>query len=357
MKLLDKYILKKFLSAFFFVVLIIVSIIVVIDITEKTEKFIKANLNFVEILGFYLDYIPWIANTIAPITIFIAAVFVTSKMASHTEIVAMLSSGVSFPRFLLPYIIGAIIIGAASFYLIGWVIPLGTKSMVEFEMEHLKSKFYFTDVDNHFQENPELYAYVQRYNNTSNTGYRFTLERFDSTVLKEKLTAKNIKWNPETEKWSLTNWQVRVVAEEGERILKGQALDTALRLHPKDFESDYREYDALTIPQLNERINELKSRGLEGYEVFEVEKYKRITYPFTAIILTIMGVIVSSRKSRGGTGFQIALGFTLSFVFILFFIMAKSIAEGGSMHPLLAMWLPNITFSFVAMAMYKFIPR
>ena len=281
----------------------------------------------------------------------------TSKLASHTEVVAILSSGVSFPRFLRPYLIGAILIGAGSFYLIGWVIPKSTKSMVEFEMEHLKSKFYYTQVDNHFQEDPYLYAYVQRYNNTSNIGYKFTLEKFDSTEMKEKMTAKNIKWNPETSKWSLTDWQIRIVHDDGEKVLKGHAMDTTLRLHPKDFESDYREYDALTIPQLDERINELKSRGLEGYEVFEVEKYKRITYPFTAIILTIMGVIVSSRKSRGGTGFQIALGFTLSFVFILFFIMAKSIAEGGSMHPLLAMWLPNVTFTFVAIGLYKFIPR
>lgn len=357
MKIIDKYILKKFLSAFVFIMMLLVLIIVVIDITEKIEKFNKAELNFSQIAGFYMDYIPWLANTITPITVFIATVFVTAKMASHSEIIAILSNGMSFKRLLYPYMLGAFLIAGITFYFTGWVIPQANKSRVDFEIAHLKGKFYFSERDNHFQEEPGVFSYLKTFTNNTNTGYNFTLEKFDENRLVEKLSASNIKWNEETEAWTLNNWQRRVIKEEGETIQKGSRIDTVLRMHPKDFTSDFRLNEALTIPELDSKINDLQSRGLDGYQTYQIEKYIRITYPFTIIILTFIGVIVSARKTRGGTGFQIGLGFVISFVFIIFFIMSKSMAEGGSMSPKLAVWLPNITFSLVGLILYKTVPR
>ena len=357
MKIIDRYILKKFLSAFFFIMLLLVLIIVVIDITEKIDKFNEAELSILQIAGFYMDYIPWLANTIAPITVFIAVVFVTAKMASHTEIIAILSNGMSFSRLLWPYMLGALLIAVITFYFTGWVIPDANKSRVEFEIKYLKNQFYYSERDNHFQEKPGVFTYVKSFTNSSNTGYNFTLEQFEDNKLIEKLSAANIKWNEESKQWSLNNWQRRIIKEDGELVYSGSKMDTTLRIHPEDFSSDYRLNEALTIPELDRKINELQFRGLDGYQIFQIEKYIRITYPFTVIILTFIGVIVSARKARGGTGFQLALGFVIAFVFIIFWIMSKSMAEGGSMNPKLAVWLPNITFTFVGVVLYKTVPR
>jgi lipopolysaccharide export system permease protein len=357
MKIIDKYILKKLLSAFFFIMLLLVLIIVVIDITEKIESFNKADLSFFQIAGFYLDYIPWLANTITPITIFIATVFVTAKMASHSEIIAILSNGMSFRRLMLPYMLGAFLIAIVTFYFTGWVIPESNKSRVDFEIKYLKSKFYFSERDNHFQERPGVFTYVKSFTNSTNTGYNFTLERFDENRLVEKLSASNIKWNEEQEQWTLNSWQRRIINDDGEIVQSGSKIDTVLRMHPDDFSSDFRLNEALTIPELDSKIRELQLRGLDGFEIYQIEKYIRITYPFTIIILTFIGVIVSARKSRGGTGFQLALGFVIAFVFIIFWVMSKSMAEGGSMNPILAVWLPNISFSLIGLLLYKTVPR
>ncbi|ELR70519.1 membrane protein, putative [Fulvivirga imtechensis AK7] len=358
MKIIDKYILKKFLGSFIFTVLIIVSIILVIDITEKTEKFAKAELSTAEVIGYYMDFVPWIANFITPLTVFIATVFVTARMAGHTEIIAILSSGVSFRRMLLPYFIGSMLIAITSFYLTGWVIPDSNKSRVAFEIEYLKSKYYFDKTNYHIQVAPNTYLYMRSYNNQSDMGYDFTLERVEGTRLLEKLSASRIKWDEEKQKWSLTNWKWHSIAGDVERIDEGKEMDTTLAIHPSEFDNDYRSYDAMTINELDEQIAKLRLRGASNVEVFEVEKYVRFTSPFAVLILTFMGVIVSARKTRGGAGFQIALGFLLSFIYILLFIMTKTIAEaGGGIDPAISVWFPNILFGGISLIMYKYVPR
>lgn len=365
MKILDKYILKKILSTFIFVVLILVAIIVVIDITEKMDKFSKYDLNAGAILGYYLDFIPWIAGLLTPITVFIAIVYVTSRMAGHTEIIAILSSGVSFRRFLLPYLIGSTLIAVASFALNGWVIPRSNRERLAFELQYFQNKYYFDKRNVHLQIQPGVYMFMQNYNNQSNTGYQFSLERFDNNELVEKMTASNIQWDSTKLKWTLKFWKRNHVRElftanrelSGPIEEQGESLDTALAITPKDFENDERKYDGMTINELNAHIAKLKFRGSSGVEVYEVEKYIRFAAPFTIYVLVFMGVIVSARKSRGGTGFQTALGFFLSFIFILFFTMTRTFAEAGSLSPLIAAWLPNSVFALIAAAMYKYVPR
>jgi lipopolysaccharide export system permease protein len=357
MKIIDRYILKRFLGAFVFVVLILVLIIVVIDLTEKIEKFGRANLSAMEVIGYYLDFIPFIANLITPITVFIATVFVTAKMAGHTEIIAILSNGMSFRRFLLPYFIGSLLIASLSFVLTGWVIPNSNKSRLAFEIQHLKTKYFFDQRNIHMQVAPNVYLYMQSYYNTSDTGIEFTMERIEGTELKEKLSARRIKWNPENEKWTMVDWRRREIDGMIERITEGREMDTTLIIHPSEFDNDYREFDGMTINELNEHIERLRMRGSSNVEVYEVEKYIRFTSPFAVLILTFMGVIVSARKARGGAGFQIALGFLLSFIYIITFIMTRSIAVAGTFDPALAVWIPNILFAVVTVLMYKYVPR
>ena len=377
MKLLDKYILKTFLVTFFFVVLILLSVVTVIDLTDKMDKFAKADLGALDIIGYYLDYIPWIGSLLTPITIFIAAVYVCSRMAGHTEVIAMLSAGISFRRMLVPYFIGATLIGAISFALNGWIIPNSNKSRLAFEMQYLKTKYYFEKQNIHIQVAHDTYLYMKSYNNNNETGYHFTLEKFDSNRLVQKLTASRVTWDSVKMKWSLHDWTIKKVdgifesprhpeaipafevsqVSAKELVESGTQMDTALVIHPKEFESDYRKYDGLTMNELDEQIRTLRARGSTGIEMYEVEKYTRYTSPVTIFILVFMGVIVSARKSRGGTGPQIALGFALSFVFILFFTLFRTFAENGSMPPEISVWIPNIIFGIISIVMYKYVPR
>jgi lipopolysaccharide export system permease protein len=377
-KLIDRYILRQLLGTFFFVVLILVAVITVIDLTEKTEKYVKNSVSAINIIKYYLDFIPWIAGLITPITVFIATVYVTARLAGRSEIIAILSSGVSFRRLLLPYFWGALIISSLSFWLNGWIIPNSNKTRLAFEVEYLKNKYYYDQRNIHIQVEPGILLYMQSYNNTQDIGYRFTLERFEGNKLIEKLSANTIVWNPEKEKWTLRNWTHRKVdpifvlasllhedipgdsvfyERPTDVITKGDNLDTTLVIHPKEFESDYRKFDGMTLGDLDEYIATLRSRGSAGVLPYEVEKFTRYAAPFSIFILALMGVIVSSKKSRGGTGFQIALGFLLSFIFILFFMMFRSFAEAGAMPAALSVWIPNMIFAGIAILMYKYVPR
>ncbi len=378
MKLLDWYILKRFLSTFFFVVLILLAVITVIDLTEKMDKFAKAQLKAGQIAMYYLDFVPWIGSLITPITIFIATVYVCARMAGHTEIVAILSSGVSFRRFLVPLFIGAAVVAAISFALNGWIIPNSNKSRLAFELQYIKNKYYFDQRNIHMQVAPNTYLYMQSYNNNNQTGYHFTLERFEDNRLMEKLYARRIEWDSTKQKWKLRNWTIRKIDAIFEKtaspeklidhagssqvtfadsLTTGDATDTTLVIHPKEFENDYRKYDGLTLNELNDYIRTLRERGSTGVEVYEVEKYTRYSAPITIFILVFMGAIVSSRKSRGGTGVQIVLGFLLSFIFILFFTLFRTFAESGSLPPAVSVWIPNLIFGVISIAMYKYVPR
>src|SRR4051812_9255843 len=202
MKLLDRHILQRFLSTFFFVVLILLAVITVIDLTDKMDKFAKAGVTSGQIAGYYLDYIYWIGGFITPITIFIATVYVCAQMARRTEIIAILSNGISFRRFLLPFFVGAFVVATISFVLNGWVIPNASKSRLAFEAQYLKGKFYYDKRNLHIQVAPGIYLYLQSYNNTSNIGYHFTMEKFEENRLIEKLTANRIEWDSVKQKWS-----------------------------------------------------------------------------------------------------------------------------------------------------------
>lgn len=391
MKLIDRYILRQFLSTYIFVVTLLLAVITVIDLTEKTDKYAKANLGFLDILSYYGDFLPWIAGLITPITVFIATVFVTAKMAGHTEVVAILSSGVSFKRFMLPYFIGALLIAGVSFWLNGWVIPNSNKSRLAFELEYLKAKQNLSHRNIHMQVAKNTFLYLQSYNSNTDKGYQLTLEKFQNLKLMEKLTAKRIEWDTTKNKWTLYDWeivQINTIFEPTGSVtpvdslivdsllnpslntqidrseLKNQIntkgkepIDTTLAIHPSEFDNDYRKYDGLTLTELNKYIKTLKSRGSAGIDVYEVEKYTRFASPFSIFILTFMGVIVSSRKSRGGTGSQIALGFALSFIFILFFMMFRTFAEAGSLPPMISVWIPALIFGGISLIMYRYVPR
>lgn len=358
MKILDAYIFKRFLRTYAFTLSIIILIICVIDYTEKVDDFIKKNPPLKEILvDYYLNFIPYWGIFISPLIVFIAVVLLTANMAARTEIVAILSSGVSFVRFLFPYALGAGVIGLMTFFMVGYIIPNANKTRIAFEKKYVKSQYYFDKRDFHLKIAPDVYAYMESYSNFNKTGYRFTLERIKGTQLVEKLTAEQITWDSLKTKWKLTSYRIRKIEKDRETLKYGNDLDTLINLHPDDFESKYQLQETLTLTELEKYINQIRSRGADGIEVYLIEKYMRYANPFGIAILTFIGVIVSARKSRGGVGLRIALGFALAFTYIMFFILAKGIAETGGFPPLLAVWLPNIIFAAVGILLYNTVPR
>lgn len=359
MKILDLYIIKKFLKTYFFAVLIIVSIIMVIDYTEKIDNFIdnKASVHAV-LFDYYLNFIPYWANYISPLMVFIATVFFTANLAARTEIIAILSTGVSFTRFIRPYFIASSIVGILTFFMVGWIIPNANKTRIAFERKYVVGSYYYSDRDVHIKIGPQDYAYMESYDTGSQTGYRFSLDKIDGHELKMKLLADHITWDSTRKKWSIFDYRVRTFLPNGkQKLTYGAKIDTTLNLLPKDFESKYQIHETLTNSELEDTINQIRTRGADGIEIFLIEKYLRFANPFAVIILSVIGVIVSARKARGGVGFQIALGFMLAFLYILFFMMSKGIAQSGGMPPLLAVWLPNIVFTVIGFILYYTVPR
>jgi lipopolysaccharide export system permease protein len=358
MKLLDRYILKNFLVTYIFTVAITMLIICVIDFTEKIDNFRKFKVATQEILvDYYANLIPYYANYLSPLLVFIATVFFTARMAARTEIIAMFGSGISFMRMLVPYFIGSVMLALFTFYMVGWVIPKANKTRLAFEYKYIDDQYYFNKRNFHVKVAPQLYAYIESYNNASNTGYKFTLEKIEGNNLREKLTSDRIEWQAKKKKWAVFDYKIRKINGLQESFVQGTQLDTTLNLSPKDFENDKNRFEELTLTQLNDYIALLNLRGADGVEAYQIEKYTRFTHPFAFIILTIIGVIVSARKSRRGSGLQIAFGFALAFVYLLFFMLAKGIAESGRIPAVLAVWLPNLIFSAIGFVLYKTLPR
>lgn len=358
MKLLDWYILKRFLQTYIFVVLVIVLVVVMIDYTEKVDNFHKTNAPANEILwDYYLNFIPFWANYISPLMVFIATVFLTSRLAARTEIIAILSSGVSFMRLLVPYVLGATVLAVLTYFMVNYLIPKANKTRINFEIKYINEAYTYSQRNVHLKIAPNTYAYLESYNNQSNIGYKFTLERVEGNELKQKLVADHIEWDSKKKKWGVYDYKIRTINGLQETLTPGTRLDTTLNLKPDDFGSNFNLYETLTRPELNNRIDLLVSRGSDGVETYLLEKYSRDTRPFAIIILTVIGVIMSARKSRRGVGWQVALGFFLAFTYLLFFMLAKGIAESGNLDPIVAVWLPNAIFTVIGVFLYNTIPR
>jgi len=357
-KILDRYIFTDFIRSFLFIVLMLTLVICMIDIVEKNDDFIKTKPGLYNILFvYYANYFPYVANMLSPITVFIATVFMTSRLAARTEIIAMLGSGISFLRLLVPYLVGSGLIGLGTYFLIGFVIPNSNKKRIAFELKYTKNPFHFDGRNTHIKISPTSYFYIQSYNNETHEGNVCTLENIEKTILTKKLKANRIIWLDTVKKWRLEQVRVFDFTKHPNVLTQYERLDTVLPIKPKDFESQYMKYETLNNSELKSYLKELRSRGADNTATYEVEEYLRITYPFSVIILTLIGVILSARKSREGAGFQIALGFVLAFVYIIFYITSRTIAQAGSMDPLLACWLPNLVFAGIGIILYKSVPK
>lgn len=358
LKKLDVYIIRTFLTTYVFVVALLIAVLVVVDITEKLDDFIKSGLSPYTIMTeYYFNFIPYLVNLLSPITIFIATIFVTANMAARVEIIAILCSGVSFLRFLRPFVLGAAIIGMLSFYMGEWLIPIANKARVDFENKYIKENYYFGGRNVHLKTSQDTYVFLESYNNHTKVGYQFTLEKIDGNHMRYKLKAPRIEWKEDKKKWFVETYVERSFKDGKETYTKGFNRELVLDMRPDDFESTYLLYETFTMGELADHIEKLELRGAEDVGVYIAEKYQRYTYPFAVIMLTLMGVFISARKTREGPGLKIALGFALAFVYIIFVITSRSMANVGSVGPIVAAWLPNVIFGSVAFWLYRKVPK
>lgn len=354
MKKLDWYILKKFLGTFFYAILILAVIIAVIDYSEKVDEFVKRKAPTMLILNYYKDFLPQMIAFLFPLFIFIATIFFTSKLANQSEIIAILASGITYNRFLRPYIIGGAFLCLLSYVANNYIIPNSNKDLLVFKNKYIDNLSTISGKNVHLRLSEHLYVYIQSYDFVSNSGYRFTAETIDGTLLKEKIMADRISYDSVKKIWDLYNVTIRTNDSLKETLNHLPKLSRSYpSFTPKDLVIDNQVMTAMTTPVLNKVIAREKLRGRENLNEYYVEKYMRSAQPFAALILTLIGVCISSRKIRGGSGIHLAFGVVLSAIYMMALQFTKTFSTKAGLNPFVAVWIPNIIFSFIALYFYR----
>ena len=358
---LDRYIIAKFLGTYFFSIILIMAIAIVFDINENIDKFLTRNATMKEIfVDYYLNFIPYYANLFSQLFVFIAVIFFTTKLAENSEIIAMMSTGVSFPRLMRPYMISAAFITVLTFTLGSYIIPKGNVKRVKFENTYKRKNVpnYTSNVQ--LEVDTGVIAYIGRYEDNVKTGYEFTLDKFKNKKLVSHLQAYSIQYDSLSEEpyhWIIQNFQIRDFQGMREIIRRGGRMDTVIKMEPQDFLITKGQQETLTTPELGHYIDRQKQRGFANIQEFEVEYWRRGAAACATFILTIIGVSISARKRKNGMGIALGIGLTLTLGYILFQTVSSTFAVNANMHPALATWLPNIVYSFIAYYFYKRAPR
>lgn len=357
LKRIDKYIIKKFLGTYVLSILLIISIAVVFDISEKLDNFFehKAPIEAI-IFDYYLNFIPYFATLFSPLFVFIAVIFFTSKMAADTEIIAILSSGVSFRRMMLPYAISATIIAVFTFYINSYVIPKDNAVRINFENTYVKKKSFNFARNIQMEIEPGVIVYLERYEKNSQRGYSFSIEKFEDKKLVSRLTAKTIEWDS-LYHWKINKYLIRNFDGLIETIETGDEKDTIIMMQPSDFFITKGMQEQMTLSELNNYLDLQKTRGVGNIKEFELEYHRRFAFPCAAFILTLIGVSLCSQKKRGGIGINIGIGLLLSFSYILFSTISSTFAVNGNMSPFWSMWLPNLLYLPIGIFLYLKTPK
>lgn len=347
--IIDRYIIGKYIGTFLYTMAIFTVVAVIFDVSERLDDFLKYKAPLSKIVfEYYAGFIPFYLNFLSPLINFIAVIFFTAKMANQTEIVPILSGGMSFNRFLRPYFISATIIFLITLAFNIYIIPRTNKLKVGFENVYVKPLANNTKLSSHMQIDKNSFVYVESFDNDQKIGYNFILEIFKGKELKEVLIADRITWDSVTTKWKIHNYSIRTIDSLKETMTKGELKDTTMDMSPKDFEIYDNLFTAMSNSELNTRIEKEKTRGTGLMVNLKLEKYKRYVYPFSAFVLTLMGVSLSSRKVRGGIGLSLGVGIALSFTYILFIQFATMFSLKGGLSPLLATLIPNFIFGIIA---------
>lgn len=351
--IIDRYILKKFLGTYFLATALLLLVIAMFDTTEKLDAFLTAPIKET-LFDYFASFLPYFANMLSPLFVFISVIFFTTKLADNSEIIAMLSSGITFRRLLRPYMIGAAIIAALTFLLSNYIIPPTNIDRINYTNKYVKNKAVAYGTDIQLMVRPGEVAYFSRFDNTIKQGFRFSLDKFDGKVLVSRLTANSVVYDTtRMYHWRLNDYMIRDFDGMNEKIRKGTTLDSIIPIEPKDFLISSSDQETLTTPQLSDYIEKQKMRGVANIKNFEIEKEKRIAQTAAAFILTLIGMSLSSKKVKGGMGLNIGIGLALSFSYILFSTITSSFAINGYTSPAVAMEIPNVVYLIIGIVLYR----
>lgn len=346
MKIIDLYIFKKFIGTFFLAISLLVVIVIIFDLSENLDLFLRHDAPWQRVLfEYYVMSIPYYINLFIYLFTFIAVVFFISKMAGHTEVVAILSSGISFWRFLYPSVLAALALAVMSLFFGNFLIPKANGIRQAFKNEYMESLVGFGGNNIHVQIGPDEYVYIDGYNLSKDLGYRFCWEKFDGTELKYKMLSDVIYHDSiEPNKWRIDNYAIHHLDVGKEWLEKGRRMDTVANFLPTDFYQIKENYIEMDYFELRDHIAKMKSKGAQGVKAYEVEMQQRWAAPGAILILTLIGAALSSRKLKGGMGMHLGIGIAIAFSYIFFMQVSKSFAISGNLSPFLAAWLPNFIF-------------
>jgi lipopolysaccharide export system permease protein len=359
-KIIDRYIIRKFLGTFVFALALILTIAVVFDFAEKIDDFMEKEAPVSAIIfDYYFNFIPYFAILFSPLFVFITVIFFTSKMAYNTEIVAILNSGMSFRRLMWPYFLSSLAIAVFTFLFTNFIIPQSNLKRLDFEDKYYRNRYRSSQLHSvHRQVYPNVYIYMESYNPVNQSGRNFTIESFDTDgKLLSKLSSGMVRWDTVSNKWSAWNYYIRDISDSIETISTGRRIDTALIIKPPDFSRSPEFVGTMTYRELYDYIDQLKMQGSEELKIFQVEKHRRYSVPFSVFILSLIGVSLSSKKVRGGIGMQVGIGLLLSFSYILFLQFASQFSLKGNLDPMLAMWIPNFVYAIIGVFLYRIAPK
>ncbi|MBQ9170756.1 MAG: LptF/LptG family permease [Bacteroidaceae bacterium] len=362
MKRIDRYIIAKFLGTYFFTIVLIISIGVVFDFNENIDRFTESQAPWRAILmDYYLNFIPYYANLFSALFVFISVIFFTTKLADRSEIIAMISAGISRARLMVPYMISAAIIAAMTFYLGSEVIPRSSVKRLAFENNYkkrVKNPTYAEKVQ--LQVDTGVIAYMEHFDGVSKTGIHFSLDKFENKKLVSHLSANTAVYDTLSDvryQWHLRDVTIRELRGMKEKITNYNQIDSIIRMEPRDFLFIRNQQETMTNAELKDYIEKQRNRGSGNLSIFEVEYHKRFASPFAAFILSTIGMSLSARKRKGGMGFSLGIGIALSATYILLQGVSATFSTNAGMHPALAAWMPNILFALIAIYLYRKTPQ
>lgn len=355
--ILDRYILKRYLTTFITMLLLFVPIGILIDVSEKISFMIENEVPFIKVAIYYYHFTIYFANALFPIFLFLSIIWFTSKLANDTEIIAILSSGISFSRFLRPYIIGATLVSLVVLVMGFFVVPVSSEGFNNFRYTYLRSNgqqaMLGETTDVYRQISSKEFLFVNSFNPVSKTGFNFTLEKFDKEKLVSKMTASRITWDPVDSTYVLYDYNRRTVGALGDKIEKAPEKRLLFNFDLEDLTPVVYKAETLTLDKLNAFIDKEKARGSSNINLYMVVLYKKYSVPVSAFILTIIAVSVSSMKRRGGMGMNLTIGIAIAFSFVFFDKIFFVLAEKSTFSPFLAVWIPNFIFTFLAIFLLR----
>ena len=358
---LDRYIISKFIGTYIYSIILIISIAIVFDINENLSKFttLGAPLKAI-VFDYYANFVPYFSNLFSPLFVFIAVIFFTSKLAGNSEIIAMLAAGVSFKRLMRPYLLSAALIALVNYYLGSYIIPHGTIVRQDFEAKYKNNKKITSASNVQLMVGPGVIAYIQQYDNNTKSGYGFSLDKFEKKKLVSHMTASTIRYDSISEDrfhWKAQNYKIRTLRGLREEIKSGAVIDTIIHMEPMDLVYSDGQQETLTSDELRQYISKQIERGSTNVVQYEVEYHKRIATSFASFILTVIGVSLSSRKRKGGMGVYLGIGLALSFSYILLQTISSTFAINADTPPIIAAWMPNVLYAFIAYFCYRQAPN